>query len=196
MSTTLVIALIAGASVVATGWYWLTQRGLRRVPAVLRPGTPLPDFQACDEHGKPLRSAELRGTPVIMLFVRGNWCPFCSAQVKDLTRYYKGITALGARLLLITPKPLETTRRVASFFEVDFEFWLDADLAIARRFGLLHSAAVPKSYDREYGRDTVWPTSLVVDAAGIIRYTGLSKYIADRPDPELLLKELRKALKT
>jgi hypothetical protein len=33
-------------------------------------------------------------------------------------------------------------------------------------------------------------------AAGIIRYTDRSKHISDRPDPELLLRELRKALKT
>ena len=196
MSTTLVIALIVAAIVLAVGWYWLTQRGLRQTPAGLRPGSPLPDFEACDEQGNPLRSADLHGTPVVMLFVRGNWCPFCNAQVKNLTKHYKEIIDLGARLLLITPKPLETTRRVASFFDVDFEFWLDADLAIAKRLGLLHIAAVPKSYDREYGRDTVWPTSLVVDAAGIIRYTALSKHISDRPDPELLLRELEKAIRT
>lgn len=196
MSTSIALAVIAATIAIAIGWYWLAHKGLRRMPAVLQPGASLPDFQACDEQGKPLRSAELRGTPVVMLFVRGNWCPFCSAQVKNLTEYYKDITDLGARLLLITPKPLETTRRVASFFEVDFEFWLDADLAIAKRLGLLHVAAVPKSYDTEYGRDTVWPASLVVDAAGIIRYTELSKHIADRPDPELLLQELKKALRT
>ena len=55
---------------------------------------------------------------------------------------------------------------------------------------------MPKDYDREYGRDTVWPTALVVDAAGIIRYTNLSKHISDRPDPKILLREIRRTLKT
>ena len=196
MLSTFSIVVIATAIVLAGGWFWLKKRGLRRMPAILKPGSPLPDFQACDEQDNPLRSAGLRGTPAVILFVRGNWCPFCSAQVKDLTKHYKDIIDLGARLILITPKPLETTRRVASFFEVKFEFWLDEDLEVAKRLGLLHVAGVPKSYDKEYGRDTVWPTSLVVDAAGIIRYTDLSKHISDRPDPELLLRELRKALKT
>jgi peroxiredoxin len=192
MSTALLVTVIAAAVVLAGGWYLLTQRGLRQTPATLKPGSPLPDFQARDEQGNPLRSAELRGKPVVILFVRGNWCPFCNAQVKNLTKYYKDITGQGARLILITPRPLETTRRVASFFEVDFEFWLDSDLAIAKQLSLLHVAGVPKSYDKEYGRDTVWPASLVVDSAGVIRYTELSKHISDRPDPELLLRELRK----
>jgi peroxiredoxin len=196
MSPTLVVVVIVAAIVVAVAWYWLTQRGLRQTPATLQPGSPLPDFQARDERGNPLRSADLHGTPIVILFVRGNWCPFCNAQVRKLTTHYKNIIDLGARLILITPRPLETTRRVASFFEVDFEFWLDADLAIAKQLSLLHASGVPKSYGKEYGRDTVWPASLVVDAAGIIRYTELSKHISDRPDPELLLRELRKAIRT
>lgn len=196
MPSPLFITLIFVAVVFAAGGLWLTKRGLRQTPATLKPGSPLPDFQARDEQGAPLLSADLRGTPVVMLFVRGNWCPFCNAQVKNLTKYYKDIIDLGARLILITPRPLETTRRVAGFFEVDFEFWLDADLAIAKQLSLLHAAGVPKSYGKEYGRDTVWPASLVVDATGIIRYTELSKHISDRPDPELLLRELGKAIKT
>lgn len=196
MPSTLSIAVIVTASVLAGGWFWLKKRGLRRMPAILRPGSPLPDFQASDEQGISLHSATLRGTPAVILFVRGNWCPFCSTQVKELTSHYKDIIDLGARLILITPKPLETTRRVAGFFDVRFEFWLDEDLEVAKRLGLLHIAGVPKSYGKEYGRDTVWPTALVVDAAGIIRYTELSKHISDRPDPDLLLRELRKALKT
>jgi len=196
MPSTLSVVAIATAIVLAAGWFWLKKRGLRRTPAILKPGSPLPDFQACDEQDNQLRSAELRGTPAVILFVRGNWCPFCSTQVKDLTSYYKDITDLGARLILITPKPLETTRRVAEFFEVQFVFWLDEDLEVAKRLGLLHVAGVPKSYGKEYGRDTVWPTAMVVNAAGIIRYTELSKHISDRPDPELLLRELQKALET
>jgi peroxiredoxin len=88
----------------------------------------------------------------------------------------------------VTPKPLETTRRVAEFFEVDFEFWLDDSLAIGRQLGLVQESGVPKDYDREYGRDTLWPTTLIVDADGIIRHTELSRFIADRPDPQKLLR--------
>ena len=96
---------------------------------------------------------------------------------------------------MVTPKPQETTRRVAEFFEVEFEFWLDDDLSVAQQLGLLHESGVPGDHQREYGADTVWPTALVVDPDGIIRYTNLSKFIVDRPNPEILLRELRKALR-
>ena len=165
--------------------------GGRPVPDNLKPGQPLPDFQAVDEDGNRVSSSELAGTPVILLFVRGSWCPFCSKQVANLTKFYKEITDSGAMLILVTPKPLATTRRVAEIFEVEFQFWLDESLEIAKQLGLLLEAAVPDDYRKEYGEDTLWPTSLVVDANGIIRFTELSRFIADRPNPEKLLNVLR-----
>ena len=196
MSSTLLISLIGVAVFATAAWLWVTRRGFRATPSQLKPGSPLPDFRAADEQGDPVRSIELHGSPAVLLFVRGNWGPFCSRQVSNLTQHYRDIVDLGARLILITPKPLETTRRVAEFFKVEFDFWLDDQLAVTEQLGLLQKGGVPGSYEKEYGKDTVWPTAMVIDAAGIIRYTELSKHISDRPNPETLLREIRKTLKT
>ncbi|MDH3848083.1 MAG: redoxin domain-containing protein [Gammaproteobacteria bacterium] len=184
-----VLLLIAGAA-----YLYYRKRSARPVPEQLREGKPLPEFVALDEAGNSLNSEQLRGTPVVMIFVRGNWCPFCSRQVKNLTASYKNIVDLGAKLIFVTPKPLETTRRVAGFFDVEFEFWLDESLAATRQLGLLLESGVPKDYYTEYGSDTIWPTSLVIGADGIIRYVELSKHIIDRPNPKTLLRELQKAI--
>ena len=196
MSSTTIAIIATVISVVLIAWYWIRHRGLRATPSQLKPGSPLPDFLAADEQGNPVRSTELHGSPTVILFVRGNWCPFCSRQVSNLTQHYRDIIDLGGRLILITPKPLETTRRVAEFFNVEFEFWLDDELSVTRQLGLLQQGGVPRDYEKEYGRDTIWPTALVIDAAGIIRYTELSKHIPDRPDPAVLLREIRKTIKT
>lgn len=188
--TSLVVVLAIAAGI----YVYYRRRGARPVPEKLRVGEPLPDFAALDEAGNPLHTRDLLGTPVVMMFVRGNWCPFCSRQVKNLTGYYKDIVDLGAKLILVTPKPLETTQRVAEFFDVEFEFWLDESLAATRELGLLLEDAVPKDYYPEYGSDTTWPASLVIDAEGVIRYVELSKHIIDRPNPKTLLRELQKAI--
>jgi len=193
MSTTAL--LILGAVIAAAIFvYQRFQKAGRPVPSMLRRGQPLPDFHAIDENGDPVRSTELHGTAAVILFVRGNWCPFCSAQVENLSAHYKDIIDLGARLILVTPKPLETTRRVAEFFEVEFDFWLDDELTVTRQLGLLLESGVPDDSRKEYGANTIWPTALVIDPSGIIRYTELSKNISDRPEPETLLQELRLAL--
>ncbi|MBT8082176.1 MAG: peroxiredoxin family protein [Gammaproteobacteria bacterium] len=196
MSTALIATLIVLAVAVAIAWFKAYPRRMRATPPQLRKGSPLPDFGAVDEQGEPLRSTDLQGAPAVILFVRGNWCPFCTRQVDDMTRRYRDIVDLGARLVFVTPKPLETTRRVAEFFRVDFDFWLDEGHAAARKLGLFLDEGVPSSYGREYGPHTLWPAAIVTDAGGVIRYVELSRQISDRPDPRKLLREIRKALRS
>ncbi|HNP34313.1 MAG TPA: peroxiredoxin family protein [Woeseiaceae bacterium] len=189
------IYLIIGAAVillVTLVWLFVQKKRGPTVPDALRPGRRLPDFAALDDQGNPVRSSQLVGSPTAMLFVRGNWCPFCTRQVQELTQYYKDIIELGAKLIFVTPNPIETTRRVAEFFEVEFDFWMDDQLSAAKQLGLVRLAGVPDDHRKEYGTDTVWPTALIIDADGIIRYAKLSRFIMDRPNPKLLLNELRK----
>lgn len=192
--TTMILIVLAVALALGAGAWWFVHDNLRGRPAPidLAPGDPLPAFEAESEDGTVLASGDLAGRPAVLLFIRGNWCPFCSRQVEDLTRYYKEITDLGARLVFVTPKPLGTTRRVADIFGVEFEFWLDRELRVAKRLGLLHAAGVPGKHRDDFGSDTIWPTVLVVDADGIVRYVTQSRRIVDRPDPEGLVRELRK----
>lgn len=186
--------IAAAAIIVLLGiaYYLRRNRGEHPFPEILRPGKPLPDFRAIDEQGMPMRSTQLAGSPTVILFVRGSWCPFCSEQVEKLTVHYRDIVELGAKLIIVTPKPLQTTRRVARLFEVEFDFWLDDSLEAAEKLGLLHRSAVPNSFRVEYGSDSVWPTAIVVDRSNIIRHTAVSKRISDRPDPETLVNVLRK----
>lgn len=190
MNLTWILIAVVGVLVVTLLIFRDRIRG-KAVPDQLLPGKQLPEFTALDEQGQPIHSSTLRGRPSVLLFVRGTWCPFCSKQVDNLTKYYREINESGAHLILVTPKPLETTRRVAEFFNVKFEFWLDETLTIGKMLGLVQEAAVPDEYENEYGRDTLWPTTLIVDADGIIRHTELSRFIADRPNPEKLLKIVR-----
>ncbi len=188
-----VLWIVAIAAVLVVGFLVASRKNIRTkpVPDNIRPGQPLPQFQAVDENGDRLSSSDLAGAPSILVFVRGSWCPFCSKQVADLTKVYKEITDAGAKLILLTPKPLETTRRVAEIFGVEFDFWLDESLEIAQQLGIVLEAGVPDEQRKEYGEDTVWPTSLVVDADGVIRFTEVSKFLVDRPNPEKLLQIVR-----
>jgi peroxiredoxin len=162
------------------------------IPDGLRKGQKLPEFSAIHEDGTTVNSSDLLGRPAVILFVRGNWCPFCSKQVEEITSHYKSISELGAKLIFITPKPLDTTHRVAEMFGVEFDFWLDESLEIARSLGILMSEGVPASQYKEYGHNTSWPTAIIVDGDGVIQYSRLSRLLFDRPNSAALVKELKK----
>lgn len=190
-SSSWAIVAAAAAIVIVLAGVWARKKlGARSLPEPLRIGKPLPDFVAQGEDGTARDSRELEGTPAVILFVRGNWCPFCSRQVANLTKHYKEINDRGARLILVTPKPLQTTRRVAEFFEFEFEFWLDPELKVAEQLGLLLDEGVPAEYREEWGQATLWPAALVTDRDRVIRYASVSKLIADRPDPAKFVQAL------
>ena len=60
-----------------------------QLPESLAEGKPLPSIRAVDENGHDVDSGSLGGAPAVILFVRGNWCPFCTKQVEKLTEHYK-----------------------------------------------------------------------------------------------------------
>ena len=60
-----------------------------------------------DVDRKPVTSAQLTDKPAILIFYRGNWCPFCMAQLKELFARYRGISAMGVRVAMISPQPHE-----------------------------------------------------------------------------------------
>ncbi|MDZ7644131.1 MAG: hypothetical protein U5K76_07965 [Woeseiaceae bacterium] len=177
------------AAAAAAAWFlWLNLRG-KPAPTALKPGAELPvrrrgrrrqtgplDGPARCTRRHPVRARQL--VPVLQPAGRGP------------DPLLQEIVAAGARLVFVTPKPLATTRRVAEFFEVDFEFWLDPDQRIASALGLVHRAGVPGKHRDTHGTDTIWPTALVVDRDGRIVHAEQSRYIADRPDPRRLLQQL------
>ncbi|MEO0575356.1 MAG: redoxin domain-containing protein [Pseudomonadota bacterium] len=175
------IATIVLTALIAA-WWW-KQRGNSAVNPAIATGALLPDFDCELEDGSVIHSQSLRGKRAVILFVRGSWCPFCSEQVQSLTDHYRQISESGGKLVIITRRPLETTKRVAEQFDVAFDFWLDKSLAAATKLDLVDQQDIPERFQEDFGRRTILPTVLVVDEQGVIRYSYRSPKPSDRPDP-------------
>jgi peroxiredoxin len=167
-------------------WY---SRLDRRPSEALRPGAELPEFVVEDERGEPLSSLALRGQPAIWLFFRGNWCPLCMAQIRELAERYKALEARGARVALVSPQSHEHTRALARRFEVPFRFLVDRNGRAARELGILHEAGVPAGMPG-YGVDTILPTAIVTDAEGRILFADQTDNYRVRPEPDAFLAVL------
>ena len=74
--------------------FWYSRFGRHPDPR-LDVGARLPDFELADIDGKTARSAELRGAPAVLLFYRGNWCPICMAQLRELAQRYQDLAKLA-----------------------------------------------------------------------------------------------------
>lgn len=182
MTTAIYIGVAAVLVLGVLGWLMLLGSRSHTNP-LIAVGRRLPQFVCKREDGTEVSSDELAGSRSVLVFVRGSWCPFCSTQVQSLTYHYRKITQDGGRLIIVQREPLDTTRRVAQQFNVDFEFWLDEDLEAASQLELIDDEDIPERFQGEFGRRTMLPTVIVTDSDNIIRYSYRSSKPSDRPEP-------------
>jgi peroxiredoxin len=180
-------ALLAlGGQLLYVFWY----SNLGRTPSeTLRTGAVLPEFMLEDEHGRAVSSKTFFGSPAVLLFHRGNWCPLCMAQIRELSEQYETLAARGAKVVLISPQSHAQTRELAARFRVPFHFLVDPDGRAARQLGILHEAGVPLGMPG-YDPDTVFPTAVVTDAAGRILLADQTDNYRVRPEPATFLAAL------
>ncbi len=180
------------ASLVATFLYVFWYSPNARTPsAALVVGAVLPDIELRDLDGEVVRSADWLGRATILMFYRGNWCPLCNVQVKELAAGYRDIEALGAQVVLVSPQSAEHSRDLADKFDAPMVFLVDAGNAAARQIGIQHPGGTPLGLVG-YDSETVLPTAVVLDATGVVRYADQTDNYRFRPDPSQFLEVLEK----
>ena len=64
-----------------------------------------PDFKLKDQNGEEVSLKALRKKgQTVLIFYRGNWCPYCNKQLKGLNDSLGMIIGKGAQLIAITPE--------------------------------------------------------------------------------------------
>src|SRR5258708_3489511 len=84
-------------------------------------------------------SEVLRKGPAIVSFYRGGWCPYCNIQLRSYQQALPEITALGGRILAISPQLPDGSLSVAEKNGLEFDVLSDLRNAVARRFGLVYA---------------------------------------------------------
>ncbi len=186
------ILYVFGVGVLGSHLYvfWYSRLG-RSSSTQLVVGARLPAFDLQDESEQPVASGSWVGKPTLVLFYRGNWCPLCMAQIKEVAAQYQQLDALGVRVVLVSPQPHANTRSLAAKFNVPFVFLVDAGNRAARQLGIEARQGTPKGMEvLGYDNDTVMPTVLITDAQGTLVFADLTDNYRVRPEPEDFLKVL------
>lgn len=172
--------------------YWYSSYG-RQPNAKLRVGAALPAFTVTDANGASVSSARLTDKPAILIFFRGNWCPLCMAQVKEMAARYQDISALGVRVALISPQPHGNTIALSKKFGVKFDFLTDRGNAAARALGIEQSHGLPMGMQMlGYASETVLPTVIITDRNGKLIWTHETDNYRVRPEPDVYLEVLHR----
>jgi len=172
--------------------YWYSHFN-RQANAQVRVGAVLPDFSLRDIKGKRITASELvAGKPSILIFYRGNWCPLCMAQIREIAQQYQTLESQGIRIALISPQPHCQTLSLALRHQVKFDYLTDEDNAAARMLGIDDPYGLPMGMQMlGYSSETVMPTVIITDQQGQVIWTDETDNYRVRPEPSLFIDVLR-----
>lgn len=94
-----------------------------------------PLFAATDQHGRQIKlDSMLKHGPVVLVFYRGQWCPYCNRQLKQLEDSLSFILSRGAALLAITPEKPESINKTISKTSASYPILFDEGLSIMKAY--------------------------------------------------------------
>ena len=103
-------------------------------------GDMAPQVMLPDAHGKPVNLAPLlEKGPVVLVFYRGGWCPFCNMQLKAYEAVLARIEAAGASIVAISPEKPDDTVSTSEKNALTFPVLSDVGQKTGRAFGLVYS---------------------------------------------------------
>jgi len=167
-------------------WY---SRFDRIASGQLSVGSKLPGFELADSEGEQFDSATLGGSPAVLLFYRGNWCPLCMAQIKEVADQYRELNERGVAVYLISNQSSANSSKLAAKFDVPMNFLVDKNLATASALGIVAQGGTPAGMPG-YEADTSLPTVVMTDTQGVIIFADLPDNYRVRPEPETFLRVL------
>lgn len=143
--------------------------------------------------------------PVVLLFYRGYWCPYCSQQLKMLQDSLQFITSKGASVVAISPQAPDGVGKTVAQTGATFPVLYDKNIAIAKAYDVSYEVdeKTRTQYLEKWNVDFLKindqkdkaalpvPAVYIVDKKGKITYRFFDRDITRRPTVKELLDQLK-----
>ena len=171
----------------------------------LKVGDAAPDFILPDVHGEPVRlRALLDQGPVVIVFYRGGWCPYCKLHLRGFQRRLSEFRELGATVVAISPQLPDNSLSTREKHQLAFPVLSDVGNKVARQFGIVYqlSDKLVELY-RQFGhaledfngadgsRELPVPATFLLDDKGTIRLAHVDVDYTRRLDPNDVIEALK-----
>jgi peroxiredoxin len=167
-------------------------------------GDEAPDFTLGDADGRRHRLAEYRAQgPVLLVFFRGGWCPYCTLTLRALEEVAPAIRKAGGAILALSPQKATRAALVRESNGISFPILVDCGNRTAKAYGVLGQARpmtrqvfaklgcnIPEENSAE---DWMLPraSEFLIDTQGVIRMAHVSPVSYERTEPQDALAALR-----
>ena len=169
-----------------------------RAPKV---GDRAPDFTLPDQLGNRVSLAgELEQGPVVLIFYRGAWCPYCNAMLRTYGLRAAEFSQRGARLVAVSPQTPDNSLTMAERHNLAFPVLSDEGGDVIGTYGLEYDVVARELYVAggadlaTFNGEGNWilpaPALFVVDRAGIVRFVSVNGDHTQRVEPDEALAAL------
>ncbi len=132
-------------------------------------GKPAPPIAGSDVNGQPIRSAEMRGDVVLVVFW-ASWCPNCAEEVSRLDAVYTAYRDRGLRILGVNLDTLQEGKSPDAVRPAVREFLLEYNVAWPN----LINGRGDKDYARAYAVSEV-PANVLIGRDGTVIQLDLTR---------------------
>ena len=166
-------------------------------------GQTAPNFTLPDATNQLVSLATLLGSgPVVLVFYRGNWCPYCNVQLRAYNQALASFKAFGATLVAISPQTPDLTSLTAAEKELRFPVLSDVGNAVAKQYGLayqvgeavystLHGVGIDlATFNGDDSGELPLTGAFIIAQNGTIAWAATDANFKQRPDPAVLLDAL------
>jgi peroxiredoxin len=177
--------------------------GAQKAPEGLFIASKAPDFKAKDQNGVEIRLKDLlKKGKVVLVFYRGNWCPYCNKSLSRLQDSLSFITEKGATLVAITPEQAEGIAKTTEKTKAGYSILHDEGLKIMKAYDVAfelqentitrykNAGLDVEKNNGENGRFLPVPAVFVVDQEQTVRYRFFESDYKKRPSVKEILDNL------
>ena len=164
-----------------------------------------PDFKATDQYGKEIRLKDvLKDSVVVLIFYRGQWCPYCNKQLKKLEDSLQLIKDKKAKLIAITPENTENISKTIEKTKASYSLLYDKEMKIMKVYAVAfevdeRTVSRYKNADIDLAtangqKDKVYlpvPAVYIINKEGTITYRFFEADYKKRPSVSEILENLR-----
>ncbi len=169
-----------------------------RAPKV---GDRAPGFTLPDQLGRQVSLAgELEQGPVVLIFYRGEWCPYCNTMLRTYGLRAADFSQRGARLVAVSPQTPDNSLTMSEKHSLEFPVLSDEGGEVIGTYGLKYDVAAREVYETagvdltKFNGKGGWilpaPAVFVIDREGIVRFVSVNGDYTQRAEPDEVLAVL------
>ena len=172
-------------------------------PEGLKVGDKAPAIIGTDQNGKKVSLKNiLKNGEAVLIFYRGQWCPYCNKQLSHLNDSLSYITAKGGTIITITPETADNIKKTVTKTKASFSIVEDKGLAIMKDYKV-HFAVDEKTIEKykgygidfakangENGANLPVPATYIVGKDGKIKYAFFNAEYSKRASVKDIINNL------